>query len=130
MTHEHSTRRIVLVGHCGPDVFMLKTAIARLLPDAEIAMANDSSSLNDHLDDDPVLLVNRELDGRFHTTSGVELIASLNDRASSPVSLLISNFEEAQTAAQAAGARPGFGKSHLYDDTTAQRLRDAATVSG
>ncbi len=39
--------------------------------------------------------------------------------------MLISNFQDAQQEAVAAGAFPGFGKSQLYDDSTSERLRDA-----
>ena len=41
--------------------------------------------------------------------------------------LLVSNFEDAQAQAEAAGAMPGFGKSDLYHDDTTQRLKDAAS---
>jgi len=39
--------------------------------------------------------------------------------------MLISNFPEAQDHAVAAGALRGFGKTQLYNDSTAKLLRQA-----
>ncbi len=121
-------RTLVLVGHCGPDRFMLKSAIGRVFPDAPIEMANDSAELTSHLSPDSVLLINRVLDGDFDTTSGIELIGQLAAGDAPPVTLLISNYSDAQAEAVAAGARPGFGKSDLYEDKTAEILREAITT--
>ena len=119
----------VLVGHCGPDVFMLKTAVGRAFPGAGavVEMANDDHSIGAHVDAGRVLLVNRVLDGRFQSRSGVELIRSILSRQPGAVTMLVSNHEDAQEEAVAAGARPGFGKRELYDERTMQLLRDAVT---
>ncbi|MCA9295938.1 MAG: hypothetical protein KC983_05460 [Phycisphaerales bacterium] len=122
-----SARTFVLVGHCGPDMFMLRSAVGRLMPGVPIELANDHASLAVHLHSGAVLLVNRVLDGQFNMSSGVDLIAQISAADDAPVAMLISNFPEAQDAAVAAGARPGFGKSALYDDETAERIRSAAT---
>ncbi len=119
------TRTIVLVGHCGPDMFMLKSAIGRAAADAPIVTVNDSKSLNKYLNSDSVLLVNRELDGSFSTKSGIELIAQITNRDNPPIAMLISNYEEAQAEAVGAGAIQGFGKSELYDESTTDALRQA-----
>ena len=120
-----NTRTIVLVGHCSPDMFMLKSAIGRAAADSPIVTVNDAKSLEEYLNNESVLLVNRELDGSFNTKSGIELIAQITKQESSPIAMLISNYEEAQTEAVAAGARQGFGKTELYDESTADALRDA-----
>ncbi len=86
-----ATSRIVLVGHCGPDMFLLKTAVGRLVPGLEIETVNDRAQLDD-LDGGAVLLVNRVLDGRFGNDSGVELIRDLAAGDDPPVMLLISNL--------------------------------------
>ncbi|MCH8825164.1 MAG: hypothetical protein IH984_16845 [Planctomycetes bacterium] len=119
------TRTIVLVGHCGPDMFMLKSAIGRAAADSPIVTVNDSGSLEEYLNNESVLLVNRELDGSFNTQSGIELIAHITKEDNPPIAMLISNYEEAQAQAVAAGARQGFGKSELYDESTTEALREA-----
>jgi two-component system chemotaxis response regulator CheY len=125
--HPDAIRTFVLVGHCGPDMFMLRSAVGRLMPGVKIELANDQKSLAAHLHSGAVLLVNRMLDGEFHTSSGVDLIAQINESDEAPITMLVSNFPDAQEAAVAAGARPGFGKSALYDDATAERIRSAAS---
>lgn len=118
-------RTVVLVGHCGPDMFMLKSAVGRVVPDAPLETVNDSASLAPHLSSGSVLLVNRVLDGGFDGLSGIELIERAAGGDDPPISILISNFPEAQAEAVAAGARPGFGKQDLYAAETAETLRDA-----
>lgn len=119
-------REVVLVGHCGPDMFMLKNAIARALPDAEIKNVNSMDDLERQLGDAPdgsALLVNRVLDGSFPSTSGIDLIRTLAAHDTAPRAMLISNHDHAQTEAVDAGAQPGFGKSALFDSSTDERLR-------
>ena len=116
---------VLLVGHCIPDNFLLKRAVVKALPDASIAKINSTKKLDEALPDADLLLVNRVLDGRFDTRSGIELIETLAAADDPPVAILISNHADAQTQAVAAGARPGFGKSDLYAGATAEILRDA-----
>lgn len=119
---------VILVGHCGPDAIMLKTVAQRVLPDARVELINDQASLDAALAREVILLVNRELDGEFNTgTGGIDLIRHLSASAVAAPMLLVSNFEDAQAQAEAAGAMPGFGKSTLYHDDTTQRLKDAAS---
>lgn len=119
---------VKLVGHCGPDAIMLKTVVQRALPEASVELVNDQAALDAALAGDVVLLVNRELDGAFHAgTGGIDLIRQLAQSDSPPPMLLVSNFEEAQSEAQAAGAMPGFGKSNLYHEDTTQRLKNAVS---
>ena len=118
---------VMLVGHCGPDAIMLKTMVQRALPESSVELVNDHAALDASLARDVVLLVNRELDGSFHTGSGgIDLIRHLNESATKAPMLLVSNFKDAQAEAEAAGAMPGFGKSDIYHEDTTQRLRDAA----
>ena len=119
------TRTVVLVGHCGPDVFMLKSAVGRVVPDAAIEIVNDAVALGPHLAPDRVLLVNRVLDGDFETTSGIELIERAASGDDAPITILISDLEDAQSQATTAGAQAGFGKRGLYAEETATILREA-----
>lgn len=118
-------RRVVLVGHCGPDVFRLKAAITRAAPGAEIHVAHDENELPEHLSSDSVMLINRVLDGGFSDGSGIELMSQLASADDPPVLILVSNFPDAQAKAEAAGALPGFGKNELDDEATASLLRQA-----
>ncbi len=123
-------RTFVLVGHCFPDRFMLKSAVRRAVPDASIETVNDTNSLAKVLDSSHVLLVNRVLDGRFDTDSGIELIRQVTGDDAGPIAMLVSNFDDAQREAEEAGARPGFGKSNVYEAEATDRLRAAALVDG
>ena len=121
------SKTIVLVGHCGPDAGLLRSAVSRAVPAASIASANDMASLMTHASANHLLLINRALDGEFDgTDSGVELIRRIRRNPAPPAAMLISNFPEAQAEAVEAGALPGFGKKSLYADSTAAMLRDAA----
>ena len=118
-------KTVVLVGHCGPDMFMLKTAVGRALPEATIVFVNDTVALSEYLTSDSLLLVNRELDGGFDRKSGIDLISQIAKQDDPPIGMLISNFADAQAQAVAAGAKPGFGKSQLYDESTTDILSGA-----
>ncbi len=118
-------KTVVLVGHCGPDMFMLKTAVGRALPEATIVSVNDVDALGEYRTPEALLLVNRELDGRFHSQSGIDLISEIAQQEDGPLAMLISDLEDAQSQAVAAGAKPGFGKSQLYDKSTTDILSGA-----
>ena len=92
-------RTIVLVGHCGPDIFMLRGAVTRFVSDAEVITINDAASREEHLAPNTLLLVNRELDGPFGTESGIELIREVTAGEHAPRAMLISNLAEAQELA-------------------------------
>ncbi len=121
---------VLLVGHCGPDSWVLKSTVRRALDGADVQMINGARALEDSLDGASLLLVNRVLDGDFPTGSGIELIRQLATRdGHSAGVMLVSNFAEAQEEAEAAGALPGFGKADAASDEAARRMRDAAGVS-
>lgn len=114
---------ILLVGHCRPDAFHLKTVVERAVPGAIVSMANSSEQLgasSAHL-----WLVNRALDGDFGVPTGIDLIRENANAPGRPALMLISNFPEAQAEAEAAGALPGFGKSSAYSTESTNRLRRA-----
>ncbi len=118
---------VVLVGHCTPDAFMLKSMVDRVLPGSEIHVSNDDDSLSAHGADDSIWLVNRILDGAFSVgQSGLELIQSRIEAQPGARVALISDLEEHQRTAESLGAKPGFGKKGLYDEVSAERLRTLA----
>lgn len=119
------SRTVILVGHCGPDMHMLKAAVARVAPDVRIVVVNNQTALDKHVSADSLLLINRLLDGGFSARSGIGLIEQLAGSHDPPAMMLISNFEDAQEQATAAGARRGFGKAQLYHEATAAILKEA-----
>ncbi len=125
MPSDYTGRTVALVGHCGPDVFALRSALRGALPGAEVITVGDDNTLAGAEAD--LLLINRVLDGRFSVDSGLDMIAA-RAGAGAPV-MLISNFEDAQEAAVRAGALPGFGKNELYSDAMRDRLRAAISPS-
>ena len=122
--------RIALVGHCGFDSGSLSRFASDVAPDAEVVRINDQAALDEAIDPQTLLLVNRMLDGRFDIGgSGIELIREITAHADRVPTMLVSNFEDAQQQAEAAGALPGFGKSQIGDPATRERIADALAAS-
>ena len=118
--------RVALVGHCGFDSGSLSRFASEALPGVEVVRINDQASLDEAISPQTLLLVNRLLDGRFDVGgSGIELIREIAASNDAVPTMLVSNFEEFQREAQAAGALPGFGKSQVGDPVTRQRIADA-----
>lgn len=117
---------VLLVGHCGFDSGGLTRFAQTTLPGARVLRVNDQNTLAKLISETPcLLLINRVLDGSFQVGHGTALIESLGSTES--VSLLISNYEDAQQAAEQAGAAPGFGKSDLGTPSAIERLQQAVT---
>lgn len=91
--------------------------------------ADDSADLKRLLDDGvDLLLLNRQLDYGFDETEGVELIQKLRKLYPQVKTMLVSNYPDAQAAAVAAGALPGFGKRELGSPRVAELIREALAV--
>lgn len=134
MTSGSDDTTFLAVGHCGPDTWMLKAAVERAADGGPAFESFDEEkALQARLaagDDPVVLLVNRKLDGWFEATDGIELLSSvLATRRPRTATILVSDLADAQAAAEAAGARPGFGKRALNDPATLDALRNAATAA-
>lgn len=120
-----AAKRIVLVGHCGPDAFAIRSAMQSFAPGAIVeSVSDDESAFTAALASD-LLVVNRLLDGEFEVPSGVELIRQLGLRGVAARLMLVSNYRDAQDEAESAGAVPGFGKRDLYAESSRRRVRDA-----
>ena len=118
--------KVALVGHCGPDSSFLRIAVSRAERDVQVVAVDDDSDLNQLLRDGvDLLLLNRQLDYGFNEDEGVALIRKL--RASYPhiKTMLVSNYADAQAAAVAEGALPGFGKRDIGTPKVAEAIRDA-----
>lgn len=122
-----NARRIVLVGHCGPDAFALQSAVRSMVPGATVVHAGTDQAVDEEIARADLLLVNRVLDGRFRSESGLEIVQMVSsiDVDPKPEVMLISNFPDAQEQARRAGAHPGFGKGDLYSDTMRSCLEGA-----
>jgi hypothetical protein len=90
-------------------------------------MVSDARSLQNAAEGGAVLLINRVLDGSFPTNNGVELIGTLVGAGKGARAMLVSDRDDAQAQAEAAGALPGFGKRAIYSDETKRRLLAAVS---
>ena len=119
-------QHIALVGHCGFDSGSLSRLAQTIAPLAEVSRVNDQVALDKIAKPGSLLLVNRLLDGTFKAGgSGVDLIRDIASHDDAPAMMLISNYEDAQQQAVAAGALHGFGKSHIADSNTRERITQA-----
>ena len=119
-------KKVVLVGHCGPDSSYLRMSVGSAVKGVSILAADDDAELSQVLSEQvDLLLFNRELGYGFSETEGVKFIQRL--RASNPQlkMMLVSNYPDAQAAATAAGALPGFGKRELGTKRVTELLRSA-----
>lgn len=120
------SRKVVLVGHCGPDSAYLRSAVSRIGRDVEVLAADDSAELDRLIEQGvDLLLVNRVLDYGFADTDGPTVIGELHDKYPDLKMMLVSNYPDAQAQAVAAGALPGFGKRQLGTEPVNKLLREA-----
>lgn len=107
-------KMVLSIGQCSAD----HASISRTLRNHFDAQVMPADSLDEVLRilkqaTFALVLVNRVLDG--DGSSGLEVIRAIRAEhpESAPPVMLVSNYEEAQAQAVAAGAVPGFGKSSL-----------------
>ncbi len=117
------TKRVLSVGNCSFDHGAIEGLI-RANFDAEMVAASCYDDALEQLRAErfDLVLVNRKLavDG----SDGRELIERIKadpQLAETPV-IMLSNYPEAQAAAIAAGAEPGFGKAELQRPETTEKL--------
>ena len=119
---------VLSVGNCGFDNGQLKQILSAS-SHVSLETADSVSEAIDAVDADcRLVLVNRILDRTGE--SGVELIEKLVAKHPQTTVMLISNYPDAQQAAESAGAAPGFGKSQMGDPALAKRLADMLTKQG
>jgi CheY-like chemotaxis protein len=117
-------KRVLSVGQCWADHGALEHLLERQFQ-AKLVNAATAADAVEQLRQVAfdLVLVNRVFDA--DGGSGVELIKQVkadSELAAVPV-MMVSNYEDAQREAQAAGAVPGFGKAALGHPQTAARLR-------
>ena len=115
-------KRVLNVGQCSMD----HAAITRLITsnfDAEIAQAASAGETINALRKQSydLVLVNRKLDRDY--SDGLEIIKQIkaDPALSATPCMLVTNYEDHQQTAVAAGAEPGFGKSQYRDPQTLDR---------
>lgn len=118
------TKRILSVGQCAADHASIARAIQGRF-DVEVVPVDTGKEAADRLRQDAfdLVLVNRLLDG--DGSSGLDVLKQFKaDPALSQTRvMLVTNFEEYQQQAVAAGAMPGFGKAALGQPRMVARLR-------
>ena len=115
--------RVLGVGNCSFDHGRIEALISAHF-DARLVAASLQEEALEMLREDHfgLVLVNRKL--AVDSSEGVALIERMKadpQLANMPV-MLLSNYPEAQRAAVAAGAEPGFGKAELAGPQTFEKL--------
>lgn len=124
MSGKSSPKRIVLVGHCGPDATYLRIAARAAFGEANIIAADDRAALDRAIQDGvDLIMFNRELDYGFEPDTGVEMVRVLKKLHPDLKMMVITNYPEVQAAAIAAGAVPGFGKRDIGSPHARELLR-------
>lgn len=121
-------KTVYLVGHCGADAMALQLAIKAAADNAEDLQIRTAVHTDDYVlnaSGETLLLINRQLGNVLRRKTGVELISELNSSDDPPRMMLISNYEDAQAEAEAAGAMPGFGKAEIHKPETKAKLQAA-----
>ena len=123
----NGTKKVVLVGHCGPDSSYLRMAVMSADRSIQVLMADDMDELKSLVERGGVdlLLLNRELSWGFDDKEGVDVIRELRATHPNIKTMLVSNYPEAQAAAVVAGALPGFGKREIGTPRVGQVIREA-----
>ncbi len=120
------SKTVLLVGHCGPDSSYLKSAIRHADRHVHVRMADDPRTLAAELDrGTDLVLFNRELGYDFDGQMGVDWIRRLKAEYPNLKTMLVSNYPDAQSAAESAGALPGFGKREIGSARVTELLRSA-----
>lgn len=123
---DQGRKRILLVGHCGPDGSYIRSAVKAALGGVQFMAAEDNAQMEKAVAGGiDLILFNRELGYGFEPAMGVEMIAALRGRYPQVPMMLVSNYPDAQAAALAAGAVSGFGKRQIGTPRVTQILREA-----
>lgn len=117
-------KKILDVGNCSPDHSTLTRFMTQHF-DCKVEQAHDGKQAMDLLRKEPydLVLVNRKLDKDY--SDGMEIIKQMKaDSATSEVPvMLITNYPDHQEAAEAIGARRGFGKLEYNAPATLERVK-------
>lgn len=119
-------KKVALIGHCGPDSSYLRMVVNQASKGAQVLMADDDGELKHVLEQSPdLLLFNRELGYGFDSNVGADVIGKLRAHYPNLKMMLVSNYPDAQAAAVANGALPGFGKREIGSKRVIELLKSA-----
>ena len=130
MNQASTTKVVALVGHCGPDSSFLRMAVSGAAPGTRVVMVDSDQELEAAMAEASLdlLMLNRKLDWGFADGDGMELLRRIKRERPEQKVMMISNFPEAQQAAESAGALPGFGKREIGSPKVKERI--LAALSG
>ncbi len=122
-----SKKKVLSVGQCGPDHASI-SGFLNLHFDVQILTADlpDDALATLQANTIDLVLINRKLDADY--SEGMDILRTIKsdpELSNIPV-MIVSNFEESQRDAVAAGAEYGIGKAEL--NTEAARERVAAVL--
>ena len=119
-----STKRVLSVGQCMADHSRLSASLGQLFG-VEVVAADDDAEATRRLQAEAfdLVLVNRVFDA--DGASGLDFIRRLLQGPALVPVMLVSNYDDAQREAVAAGALPGFGKATLGQPEMIECLRRA-----
>ena len=115
--------RVLDVGNCPPDHAAIKRMLIQHFG-AEVVQTHGAHDTLEYLHEErfDLVLINRKLDQDY--SDGVEILKLIKSDpkvADIPV-MLVTNYQEHQRSAVAAGALHGFGKLELQSTETHERL--------
>ena len=119
-----SVKRVLSVGQCAADHGSISRTVGRQF-DAEVVPVDTAAEALALLRQEPfdLVLVNRVLDADGSSGTGLIRQVKGEDALRQVPIMLVSNYDDAQQEAVAAGALPGFGKAALGQPQALGRLR-------
>lgn len=120
---------VLIAGHCSYDTGNIKNLLARVGPVQSLTADSREATLA-AVENHAIHLV--LLNRIFEETraSGVDLIREIKSVNPQTKVMLVSNLPDAQAAAVAQGALPGFGKRELSSADVVEKLRAALELHG
>jgi CheY-like chemotaxis protein len=102
--------------------------LVRQVCDAAIEQVRTGADALERIEQRPyhLVLINRTLDGPM---DGLSLLAKVRALSAPPISMLISNYSDAQKKAVELGAVPGFGRAQMDAAISLERLRAALEMN-
>ena len=115
--------KVLSVGSCASDDYRMARLLQTVGADLRTAGTLQEALELAGREQFDLVLVNRIND--WDGTRGVDFIAAARKAGTRTPMMLVSDYEEAQAEAVAAGALPGFGKSQMRDAAVSDLLRRA-----
>lgn len=117
------TKRVLDIGNCGPDHHSLTMMVTQNF-DAVVDRAHRADDALALLaqNDYSLVVVNRLLDE--DGSSGMNVVKQVQETHADLPVMLVTNYDQHQRAAVAAGCRPGYGKNDLFSQSTIELFKN------